>query len=231
MNKTRYSRNLNVENFTEEMQQRLFNSSVLVVGAGGLGSAVLSYLSMSGIGRIGVVEFDVVSESNLQRQILFSEEDLGRSKGAIAVETIRKKNSLCEALLYNTRFTHAEGLMIAKEYDVIVDCTDNYSARYAMDAVSKELGIPFVYGSAEQLHGQVSTFNHSGGGSYCDLYPEMPDSKEREILGVLSPIPGIVGSIQALEVIKLLSGMQNNLSGKLLMIDGTTYNTTIFNLQ
>lgn len=230
MNKTRYSRNLNVENFTEEMQQHLFSGSVLVVGAGGLGSAVISYLAMSGVGRIGVVEFDVVSESNLQRQILFCENDLGRSKGEIAVETITKKNRLCKATLYNQKFTYEEGLSIAKTYDVIVDCTDNYGARYAMDKVSKELGIPFVYGSAEQLQGQISTFNYGGAGSYRDLYPETPDSKEREILGVLSPLPGIVGSIQALEVMKLLTGMKNNLCGKLLLIDGATYHSTMFDL-
>lgn len=228
---TRYSRNLNVEGFTAEMQAQLHVSSVLVVGAGGLGSVVINYLAMAGIGRLGVVEYDIVSESNLQRQIMYCEDDLGESKGEITLKNLRRKNSACNITLYNTKFTTECGVDIADGYDVIVDCTDNYTARYAMNSVSCFLGIPFVYGSAEQLSGQVSTFNYGGAGSYCDLYPEVPESKDCEVLGVLSPMPGIVGSYQALEVIKLLTGMSGNLCGKLLLIDGQEYRTTIFTLK
>lgn len=228
---TRYSRNLNVEGFTSAMQSKLHSSSVLVVGAGGLGSVVINYLAMAGVGRLGVVEYDVVSESNLQRQIMYCEDDLGKSKGEITLKNVRSKNSACEVILYNTKFTTECGIKIADGYDVIVDCTDNYTARYAMNSVSCFLGIPFVYGSAEQLSGQVSTFNFGGAGSYSDLYPEILESKDCEVLGVLSPMPGIVGSYQALEVIKLLTGMEGNLCGKLLLIDGREYVTTIFMLK
>lgn len=224
----RYSRNINVEGFSCEMQETLMRSSVLVVGAGGLGSAVINYLAMAGIGKIGVVEFDTVSESNLQRQILFCEKNIGQNKGEIAIATIQSKNSKCQAVYHNTKFTQYNGLELASGYDIIVDCSDNYEARMAMDLVSKKLKIPFVYGSAEQLGGQISTFNYRGAGSYSDLFPELPASKDREILGVLSPIPGIVGSIQALEVIKILTDMSNNLSGKLMVIDGLGYGIEVF---
>lgn len=227
---SRYSRNINVEGFSAQMQERLFTSSVLVVGAGGLGSAVISYLAVAGVGRIGIFEYDEVSESNLQRQILYYENDLGKSKGLVALENIRRRNSSCEAELYQCCFEEQNGIEIAASYDIIVDCTDNYEARKAIDKVSKQLGIPFVYGSTEQLQGQVSTFNYGGAGSYCDLYPETPESKRREILGVLSPMPGIIGTIQALEVIKILTGMSGNLCGKLLLIDATNYSTVIFDI-
>lgn len=226
----RYSRNLNVEHFTESMQELLSNSSVLVVGAGGLGSAVISYLVMAGVGHIGVVEFDTVSESNLQRQIIYNESDVGESKGELAIKYIESKNSRCQTILYNTLFTHENGADIAKGYNLIIDCSDNYEARYAMDSISQQLGIPFIYGSAEQLGGQISTFNSSRGGSYRELFGECAQTKSREVLGVLSPIPGIIGSIQALEAVKLLTGMSGNLSGKLLVFDGKNYETTILDI-
>lgn len=227
----RYSRNLNVEGFTAEMQERLHSGSVLVVGAGGLGSAVLNYLAMAGVGRIGVVEYDTVSESNLQRQILYCESDIGKSKGEIAIRAILSKNHLCQAVFYNMKFTEAIGAIIAKGYQLIIDCSDNYEARYAMDNVSQKLGIPYIYGSAEQLRGQVSTFNHACAGSYGDLFGANAESEQREVIGVLSPIPGIIGSIQALEAIKLLTGIGNNLCGKLLVFDGVSYETTIFEIN
>lgn len=225
----RYSRNLNVDGFTIEMQEKLAKSSVLVVGAGGLGSAVLNYLVAAGVGSIGIVEYDIVSESNLQRQIMYNERDLGLSKGEVSIKNISRKNSRCNVVLYNTKFNYVNGIEIASTYDIIVDCTDNYATRYIMDTISQELGIAFVYGSAEQLGGQISTFNHNGAGSYKELYPEPPKVKGG-IIGVLSPMPGIIGSMQALEVIKILTGFSDNLCGKLLLFDGKTYSSTIFNL-
>ncbi len=224
----RYSRNLAVEGFSEEKQQMLANSSVLVVGAGGLGSALLSYLVAAGVGKIGVVEYDTVNITNLQRQILYSESDIGCNKGAVAVNRLVALNGSCGIKHYNTKFTKDNGCDIARDYDIIVDCSDNYAARYAMDEVSRELGIPFVYGSAEQLGGQIATFNYNGGGSYSDLFSE--DDSIKDIIGVLSPIPGVIGSMQALEVINILTHNEDNLSGKLLLFDLKEYKTTIFSL-
>lgn len=223
----RYSRNLAVKNFTAEMQERLKNSAVLVIGAGGLGSPLLSYLVAAGIGKIGVVEFDTVNITNLQRQILYCEKDLCKNKGEIAIERLKEKNSTCDITLYNEKFTKENGIAIAKGYDLIADCSDNYDARYAMDRVSKELGIPFVYASAEQMGGQISIFNFNGAGSYEDLFPE-PPTKDDNIIGVLSPIPGIIGSMQGLEIIKLLSGFGENLCGKLLLYNAKDYSVNVF---
>ena len=225
----RYSRNLRVTDFTPEMQEKLINSSVLVVGAGGLGSPVISYLSASGIGKIGVVEFDTISSSNLQRQILYTEEHLNKYKGEIAIQNIKSRNKNCECVLYNSRFTIENGFDIAKGYDIIVDCTDNYRARYAIDEVSQKLSIPFIYGSAEQMQGQVSTFNYKGGKGYKSLFQE-EQIVGNDDLGVLSPIPGIIGSFQALETIKILLDLENNLSGKLLIFNGISYEIIIFDI-
>lgn len=229
VNNERYSRNLGVKDFTPEMQSKLLRSSVLVVGAGGLGSVVLSYLSAVGVGHLGIVEFDVVSESNLQRQILYNENDLGRLKGEVAVERISQKNSQCKTTLYCSKLTNDNSNSIVKGYDLIVDCTDNYEARYVIDSASRSLSIPFIYGSAEQLVGQISTFNYKGGRSYCDLYPVPPQS-DGAILGVLSPIPGIIGSLQALEAVKILLGLDGTLENRLLLFDGTTYQTLVFEM-
>lgn len=225
----RYSRNLAVKDFTAEMQEKLKNSAVLVIGAGGLGSPLLSYLVAAGVGKIGVVEFDTVNITNLQRQILYREEDLGKNKGEIAVERLKALNSECEITLYNEKFTDKNGCDIAKGYDLIADCSDNYLARYAMDEVSRALKIPFVYASAEQLGGQISVFNYQGAGSYSDLFPEPPIS-DGEIIGVLSPMPGIVGAMQGLEIIKLLTGFGENLCGKLLIFSGKDYSMNIFEI-
>ncbi len=226
----RYSRNLAVKGFSLEQQQILHNSSVLVIGAGGLGSAVLAYLTAAGIGSIGVVEYDTVNITNLQRQTLYCEADLGHNKGERAVARLRELNSTTNITLYNTKFTTDNGVEIASGYDIIIDCSDNYSARCAIDEVSRGLSIPFVYGSAEQLGGQIATFNSQGAGSYKELFAH-PTADNSEIIGVLSPIPGIIGSLQALETIKQLTKMENNLSGKLLMFNLTTYETQIFEIH
>lgn len=228
-NDIRYSRNLAVDGFTPEMQEKLSTSSVLVIGAGGLGSAVINYLSAVGVGRIGIVEFDVVSESNLQRQILYTENEIGEPKGEVALRHVKKRNGNCNVVHYNMRFDAINGIDIAKSYDIIVDCSDNYTARYAIDTVSLQLHVPFVYGSAEQMSGQISTFNYKGGKSYHELYPTSP-SERNGAIGVLSPMPGIIGAMQALEVIKLLVDLPDNLSNKLLLFNGIDYQISIFEM-
>ncbi len=223
----RYQRNVLCEGFSAESQQRLFSSSVLVVGAGGLGSVVLRNLAQAGVGRIGIFEFDSVSISNLQRQGLYTESDLSKSKAQIAKARLLEINSELVCELFEQKFTYQNGITIAGGYDIIVDCTDNYEARYCIDAVSKELSIPFVYGSVQNLEGQVSTFNHNGSMSYSDLFA--PPQTSLPIVGVLTPMPSIVGAVQALEAIKILTKAADNLVGSLWLFNGTDYTTTIFN--
>ncbi len=227
MDELRYSRNLAVDGFTPEMQSLINSSRVLVVGAGGLGSALLSYITAAGVGSVGVVEYDTVNITNLQRQILYTEKDLGCNKGAVAVARLSELNSQTKLTHYNTKFTISNGEEIAANYDMIVDCSDNYDARVAMDSVSRRLGIPFIYGSAEQLSGQISTFNYKGAGGYSTLFNE-PESEEKTTIGVLSPVPGVIGSLQALEVIKIATNSDENLCGKLLIFDLNSYNITLF---
>ena len=224
----RYERNILTEGFSQEKQQMLFDNRVLVVGAGGLGSVVLRYLASAGVGTIGVVEYDVVSLTNLQRQILYSEADLGCKKLEVVERELKNINSEIEYRFYNTKFSVENGAEIAKGYDIIVDCTDNFEARYAIDEISSILSVPFVYGAVQNMRGEVSTFNLNSKYGYRELYPEK--AKSVAIFGVLSPMPGIIGSLQALEVIKVLTNSSDSLSGKLLIFDGESYSTTIFGI-
>lgn len=225
----RYVRNLLVEDFTQEQQEKLLNGRVLVIGAGGLGSAVLHYLAAAGIGRLGIADSDIVSLSNLQRQVLYTEKDLGHPKAECAARRVKLINSNTNTDVYNFYITVENASQIIKEYDLTVDCSDNYPTRYLVDKICREFSIPFIYGSAEQTQGQVSVFNYGQAGSYIDLFPQMPRTQKSPV-GVLSPLPGIVGSIQALEAIKLLTGYGSPLAGKLLTIDGKTNRFTLFDL-
>lgn len=223
--KERYARNLLVEGFTEEMQQRLLESKVFVVGAGGLGAPLLSYLASSGIGQLAICDGDVVSLSNLQRQILYSECDLGQSKAEVAAERLSALRCDLKMEIIPKMFTMDNGAQLARGYDIIVDCSDNYACRYAIDSTALELGIPFVYGTAEQLSGQVAILS---GGGYRELYPTTPNGDYTP--GILAPMAGIVGSIQALEVVKYLTEIHEPLSARLLTISGIDYKISIFKI-
>jgi adenylyltransferase/sulfurtransferase len=225
----RYSRHLLLPELGIEGQRRLKAARVLVVGTGGLGAPLLLYLAAAGVGTLGMVDFDFVEASNLQRQVIHGTRDLGRPKVASAQDRIKSINPYCKVIPYNTMLTSANALEILKDYDVVADGTDNYQTRYLVNDACVLLGIPNVYGSIFQFEGQASVFYAKQGPCYRCLYPEppppglVPSCAEGGVVGVL---PGMVGMIQANEVIKLIVGSGRNspnqsisLVGRLLLVD------------
>ncbi|MCP4551255.1 MAG: HesA/MoeB/ThiF family protein [Bacteroidetes bacterium] len=227
MNLERYNRHIILPEIGIDGQTKLSKAKVLVVGAGGLGSPVLTYLTASGIGNIGIVDDDVVSLSNLQRQILYKTNDINQIKADKAKERLLENNPDIKIDIYNTRINSENAITIAKNYNIIVDCTDNYESRYIIDSASKELNIPMVYGSISKFSGQVSVFNYRGGKSYKDLFEEKPeiDENDESRLGVLGVLPGIIGAIQANEVIKIVLRISGVLSNRLFLLDSKTMET------
>ena len=218
--KARFSRHIILDDVGLAGQEKLKNASVLCVGTGGLGSPLLLYLGAAGIGKIGIVDFDVVEESNLQRQIIHGTKTVGVSKVQSAKDRIEDLNPYAEVITYEERLTQDNALDIFKDYDVIVDGTDNYATRYLVNDACVLLNKPNVYGSIFLFEGQATVFNHEGGPNYRDLFPEppppglVPSCAEAGVLGVL---PGIIGTIQATEAIKIILGKGTTLSGRLLL--------------
>ena len=216
----RYSRHLLIPEVGVDGQQKLKDSSVLVIGTGGLGSPVAQYLAAAGIGRIGLVDFDVVDESNLQRQIIHSLDTVGELKIESARERMLGLNPGIQVDIYNEPFTSENAMRIATGYDLIIDGTDNYPTRYLSNDVAVFLGIPNIYGSIFRFDGQASVFYANEGPCYRCLFPEppppglVPSCAEGGVLGIL---PGTIGTIQATEAIKLLLGIGSPLIGKLLL--------------
>lgn len=235
----RYNRHIIIPEFGYESQQKLKAGKVLVVGSGGLGSPVLLYLAAAGVGTIGIVDFDVVDDSNLQRQVLFGVEEVGKPKVEAAKRRLQALNPHINFVLYNTQLTSQNALDIIKEYDVVADGTDNFPTRYLVNDACVLLGKPNVYASIFQFEGQVSVFNYKKPGgelspNYRDLYPTppppglVPSCAEGGVLGVL---PGIIGSLQALEVIKVLTGIGDTLSGRFYIFDALTFESRTFNIS
>ncbi len=218
----RYSRHLIMPEVGVAGQQRLKASKVLMIGAGGLGSPLGLYLAAAGIGRLGMVDFDVVDESNLHRQVLFGQSDVGRPKIEAAVDRLRQINPLIELEPYETRLTSENALELFEPYDLIVDGTDNFPTRYLVNDACVLTGKPNVYGSIFRFEGQVSVFWGAQGPCYRCLFPEppppglVPSCAEGGVLGVL---PGIIGALQANEVIKLILGKGDSLVGRLVLFD------------
>lgn len=219
---TRYARHLTLPEVGVRGQAKLKAASVLIVGTGGLGSPVAMYLAAAGVGRLGIVDFDQVEHSNLQRQIIHASENVGRSKVDSAAEMLRGVNPLIRVDCYEHAFTSANAMPIAAEYDIIIDGTDNFATRYLVNDVCVLLNKPNCYGSIFRFEGQASVFGHDGGPCYRCLYPQppapgtVPSCAEGGVLGVL---PGIVGTMQATEAIKIILGIGESLSGRLLLID------------
>jgi sulfur-carrier protein adenylyltransferase/sulfurtransferase len=216
----RYSRHLILPEVGLEGQKRLKAASVLCVGTGGLGSPLLLYLAAAGIGRIGIVDFDVVDHSNLQRQIIHGTSWVGKPKIESGKNRILEINPYCQVDLYETRLSSKNALEIIKPYDIVVDGTDNFPTRYLVNDACVLLNKPNVYGSIFRFEGQATVFNYEGGPNYRDLYPEppppgmVPSCAEGGVLGIL---PGIIGVIQATETVKIAIGQGNTLSGRLLL--------------
>ena len=223
----RYSRQLLIPEIGVTGQEVLKNSSVLIVGAGGLGSPVSLYLAGAGIGNIGIVDYDPVEISNLHRQVVHGTSSLGLPKVESAKSRLQELNPEININIFNEPFTSTNAMQIAEGYDVIVDGTDNFPARYLINDVSFYLGIPFVFGSVFRFEGQVSVFNKFEGPCYRCIFPEppppgtVPTCAEAGVLGVL---PGLIGMIQATETIKLILDIGTSLSGRLLIYDALDMN-------
>jgi len=218
----RYSRHLIMPEVGLEGQKAIKSSSVLIIGAGGLGSPSATYLAAAGVGRIGIVDFDTIDKSNLHRQILYSERDVGKSKAEVAKERLLQVNPNISIELHKVRLDSSNALGILKNYDIIMDGTDNFPTRYLVNDACVLLGKPNVYASIFRFEGQASVFYAKEGPCYRCLYPEppppglVPSCAEGGVLGVL---PGIMGSIQAAEAIDLILGKGTPLIGRLLLFD------------
>ena len=218
----RYSRHLIIPNVGVQGQRRLKAARVLCIGAGGLGSPVLMYLAAAGVGTIGIVEFDTVDASNLQRQIIHGASDVGRSKGRSARASLLEINPLINVVLHETRLDNDNALPLFTDYDLIVDGTDNFATRYLVNDACVLLGKPYVWGSIYRFEGQASVFWGGQGPCYRCLYPDapppglVPSCAEGGVLGVLC---ASIGSIQATEAIKLITGIGESLLGRLMLYD------------
>jgi len=216
----RYSRHLILPEVGLEGQKRLKAASVLCIGSGGLGSPLLLYLAAAGIGRLGLVDFDIVDSSNLQRQVIHGTSWVGKPKIQSAKDRILEINPNCQVDLYETLLSSENALEIMKPYDIVVDGTDNFPTRYLVNDACVLLDKPNVYGSIFRFEGQATVFNYEGGPNYRDLYPEppppgmVPSCAEGGVLGIL---PGIIGLIQATETVKIVLGQGRTLSGRLLL--------------
>lgn len=219
---SRYSRHLTLPQLGAEGQLKLKNSKVLVIGAGGLGCPVTQYLTAAGVGTIGIVDHDVVEESNLQRQILFGHREIGKKKVECAKDRLNNLNPYVKIHTIPEIFSSENALDIIKDYDLVIDGTDNFPTRYLVNDACVFLNKPNCYGSIFRFEGQASVFHYKDGPCYRCLYPSppppglVPSCAEGGVLGVL---PAIIGSIQATEAIKILTGMGETLSGRLLMFD------------
>jgi sulfur-carrier protein adenylyltransferase/sulfurtransferase len=216
----RYSRHLILPEVGLEGQKRLKAASVLCVGTGGLGSPLLLYLAAAGVGRLGIVDFDVVDHSNLQRQVIHGTSWVGKPKIESAKNRIHEINPYCQVDLYETALSSTNALDIIRPYDIVVDGTDNFPTRYLVNDACVLLDKPNVYGSIFRFEGQATVFNYQGGPNYRDLYPEppppgmVPSCAEGGVLGIL---PGIIGVIQATETVKIILGQGTTLSGRLVL--------------
>ena len=229
----RYNRQMLMPEFGLAGQEKLRQAKILVIGCGGLGSPILLYLTAAGIGTIGIVENDKIDISNLQRQILYSSSAVGQEKISESINRLSALNPLVRFNQYPTRLSASNALEIIKDYDIVIDGTDNFPTRYLVNDACVMLNKPFVYGAIHRFEGQVAVFNHQDSATYRDLFPtppppeQAPNCAEAGVLGVL---PGIIGSMQALEAIKVLTNIGEPLSGKLLVLDTLSMQSRIIKI-
>ena len=230
----RYSRQVALAEIGESGQQKIQNARVLVIGAGGLGCPVLQNLAAAGVGTIGIVDGDVVEETNLHRQLLYTSIDCGKNKAITAANAIQKLNPDVNVQVFSDFFTLENAFEIVEDYEIIVDCTDTIAVRYLINDVSLVKKIPFVYASIHKFEGQVSVFNYKNGPSYRCLFPEkegmnsIPNCVDAGVLGVL---PNALGVLQATEVLKIILGIGTVLSGKLLIYEGLQVQTQLIDFH
>jgi len=229
----RYNRQIILSEFGIEGQEKLKNSKVLFIGAGGLGCPALQYLAAVGIGTIGIIDFDCVDASNLHRQILFNDDDIGRNKAEVAAEKLQKMNPDLAVKAFPIKFDHTSSEIVS-DYDLLIDGSDNFDTRYLVNDVCVSNNKPWVFGSIFKFEGQVAVFNVDNGPNYRSVYPEVPEENSVPNcaqIGVIGVLPGIIGLLMANEAIKLISGIGESLSGKLLVFDSLENNMNIYQLQ
>lgn len=230
----RYSRHIILSEIGQEGQDKISNAKVLVIGAGGLGCPVLQYLTAAGVGTIGVIDFDVVELSNLQRQVLFGTSSLGKNKAIAAQERLQDLNCDISIIAYPEPLTYQNAITLFREYDIIVDGSDNFETRYLVNDACIITNKPLVFGAIYKFAGQVSVFNYKNGPSYRCLFPNPPQKEavpNCSEIGVLGVLPGIIGSMQANEVLKIILGIGNLLSGKLLCYNAMTSQTSTLKIN
>lgn len=219
---TRYSRHLLLPEIGRGGQQKLKAARVLVVGCGGLGCPVLQYLAAAGVGTLGLLDFDTVDDSNLQRQVLYATADVGRPKAVVAAEKLAAQNPFIALNIHQALLSAANALVLFAGYDLVVDCSDNFATRYLVNDACLLLSKPLVFGAIFKFEGQVSVFNYQHGPTYRCLYPTPPapgDAPNCAEIGVLGVLPGLVGTLQAAEVLKIILGLGDVLAGRLLLVD------------
>lgn len=229
-----YNRHLILDEIGEEGQLKLKQARVLVIGAGGLGCPILQYLAAAGVGKIGIIDHDTIDQSNLQRQILYSHDDIGKHKAEIAANKLSGLNPYVEFEVYLQKVTSEIAIELFSRYDIVVDGSDNFPTRYLVNDAAVLTNKPVVFGSIFKFEGQVSVFNYKSGPTYRCLYPnspkpiEVPNCSEIGVLGVL---PGIMGSLQANEVLKMICGIGKVLSGKLLTYNALSMQQMILSFE
>ncbi|MGM9476454.1 molybdopterin-synthase adenylyltransferase MoeB [Pedobacter sp. GSP4] len=228
----RYNRQMILPEIGLLGQQKLKAARVLVIGAGGLGCPVLQYLAAAGIGEIGIVDDDLVALSNLHRQILYHMADIGKPKATIAKEKLLQLNPQLSVNSFNERFTDTRATEICQQYDLVIDCSDNFDTRYLVNDTCVALGKTLVFGSILKFEGQIAVFNHQGCANYRNLYPEPPTENISCIEGgVIGILPGLIGLYMANETIKLICGIGETLAGKLMTVDALNNTHYVFQIK
>lgn len=230
----RYNRQIILSEVGPAGQHKLANAKVLVVGAGGLGCPILQYLAAAGIGTLGIIDFDVVEMSNLHRQMLFGTSSLGKNKAEAAKHRLEDLNPEISIIAYAEKLTHQNALELISNYDIVVDGTDNFETRYLINDACVITNRPLVFGSIYKFEGQVSVFNYQNGPSYRCLFPNPPQKNtvpNCSEIGVLGVLPGIIGSFQANEVLKMILGIGKVLSGQVLCYNALTSQTSILKIN
>lgn len=220
----RYGRHLLLNEFGFDAQEKLLGARALVVGAGGLGSSALMYLASGGVGELIVADGDQVELSNLQRQVIHREDSLGRNKAASAALAIKALNADCKVQVLPRRLVGDELVEVVRSADIVLDCSDNFATRHALNRASVSARVPLVSGAAIRFDGQVTSFDPrtDGGGCYHCLFPDTPDAEEERcaVMGVFAPLVGIIGAMQASEAMRMLAGIGEPLVGRLLLYEG-----------
>jgi sulfur-carrier protein adenylyltransferase/sulfurtransferase len=231
--KLRYHRHLILEGIGEAGQTSIRNARFLVVGAGGLGCPAIQYLTAAGAGVIGIVDNDQVEISNLQRQVFYGFNDIGKLKSIVASTRMKRMNSFCDLVMINQRLNASNALRILADYDVVLDCTDNLESRYVISDACILQDKPMVHAAVHKYQGQVTVFNYRNGPSYRCLHPENIRSVEqpRTALGIYSVIPGIIGLMQVNEALKIVTGVGEPLSGKMFIYNSLNLQTLLVDIQ